>query len=54
MHELGEVVDPEARAAYVALARVTADRALAAGTLRKADAAEALLDVLARTEDEHR
>jgi len=32
---------------------VTADRALAAGTLRP-DAAEALLDVLARTEEEHR
>jgi predicted short-subunit dehydrogenase-like oxidoreductase (DUF2520 family) len=52
VHELGEV-SPEARAAYVALARVTADRALAAGTLRP-DAAEALLDVLARTEEEHR
>jgi len=50
--ELGEV-SPAARAAYVALARVTADRALAAGTLRP-DAAEALLDVLARTEEEHR
>ena len=44
---------PEARAAYVALARVTADRALAAGLL-KPDAAEALLDVLARTEEELR
>jgi predicted short-subunit dehydrogenase-like oxidoreductase (DUF2520 family) len=52
VHELGEV-SPEARVAYVALARVTADRALAAGTLRP-DAAEALLDVLARTEEEHR
>jgi predicted short-subunit dehydrogenase-like oxidoreductase (DUF2520 family) len=52
VRELGEV-SPEARAAYVALARVTADRALAAGTLRP-DAAEALLDVLARTEEEHR
>ncbi len=50
--ELGRV-SPEARAAYVALARVTADRALAAGTLRPA-AAEALLDVLARTEEDHR
>jgi predicted short-subunit dehydrogenase-like oxidoreductase (DUF2520 family) len=50
--ELGRV-SPQARAAYVALARVTADRALAAGTLRPA-AAEALLDVLARTEEDHR
>jgi len=49
---LGDV-SPEARVAYVALARVTADRALAAGMLRP-DAAEALLDVLARTEEEHR
>jgi predicted short-subunit dehydrogenase-like oxidoreductase (DUF2520 family) len=40
-------VSPQARAAYVALARTTADRALAAGTLR-ATAAEALLDVLAK------
>jgi len=52
VRELGDV-SPEARVAYVALARVTADRALAAGTLRP-DAAEALLDVLARTEEEHR
>jgi len=52
VEELGDV-SPEARAAYVALARVTADRALAAGMLRP-DAAEALLDVLARTEEEHR
>jgi predicted short-subunit dehydrogenase-like oxidoreductase (DUF2520 family) len=36
---------PEARAAYVALARLTADRALAAGRLDPT-AAEALLDVL--------
>lgn len=36
---------PEARAAYVAMARLTADRALAAGRLSPA-AAEALLDVL--------
>ncbi len=36
---------PEARAAYVAMARVTADRALAAGLLDP-EAAEALLDVL--------
>jgi predicted short-subunit dehydrogenase-like oxidoreductase (DUF2520 family) len=43
--ELGRV-SPEARRAYVALARLTADRALAAGLL-KADAAERLLDVLA-------
>ncbi len=52
VRELGEV-SPEARTAYVALARVTADRALAAGTLRP-DAAEALLDVLARSEEDHR
>jgi predicted short-subunit dehydrogenase-like oxidoreductase (DUF2520 family) len=39
-------VSPEARDAYVALARLTADRALAAGLL-KPDAAERLLDVLA-------
>jgi predicted short-subunit dehydrogenase-like oxidoreductase (DUF2520 family) len=39
-------VSPEARGAYVALARLTADRALAAGLL-KPDAAERLLDVLA-------
>jgi predicted short-subunit dehydrogenase-like oxidoreductase (DUF2520 family) len=52
VRELGDV-SPEARVAYVALARVTADRALAAGMLRP-DAAEALLDVLARTEEEHR
>jgi len=49
---IGEV-SPEARTAYVALARVTADRALAAGTL-KAASAEALLDVLVRTEEETR
>lgn len=49
---IGEV-SPEARTAYVALARVTADRALAAGTL-KASSAEALLDVLVRTEEETR
>jgi predicted short-subunit dehydrogenase-like oxidoreductase (DUF2520 family) len=39
-------VSPEARGAYVALARLTADRALAAGLL-KPEAAERLLDVLA-------
>lgn len=39
-------VSPEALSAYVALARVTADRALAAGLLDPR-AAEALLDVLA-------
>jgi len=39
-------VSPEALAAYVAMARLTADRALAAGTLSPG-AAEALLDVLA-------
>ncbi len=49
---LGEV-SPQARSAYVALARVTADRALAAGLLRP-DSAETLLDVLARPEEEHR
>ncbi|MDQ1603281.1 MAG: hypothetical protein QOE01_1126 [Actinomycetota bacterium] len=38
-------VSPEGLAAYVALARLTADRALAAGLL-KPEAAEALLDVL--------
>ena len=52
VRELGEV-SPEARTAYVALARVTADRALAAGLLR-ADAAEALLGALVRTEEERR
>jgi predicted short-subunit dehydrogenase-like oxidoreductase (DUF2520 family) len=52
LRELGEV-SPEAKAAYVALARVTADRALAAGLLR-ADTAEALLEVLAHSEDELR
>ncbi len=39
-------VSPDTAAAYVALARLTADRALAAGLLKPA-AAEALLDVLA-------
>ena len=39
-------VSPDAVGAYVAMARLTADRALAAGLL-KPDAAEALLDVLA-------
>ncbi|WP_433176956.1 Rossmann-like and DUF2520 domain-containing protein [Actinoallomurus sp. CA-150999] len=39
-------VSPEALGAYVALARLTADRALAAGLLRAEDA-ERLLDVLA-------
>lgn len=39
-------VSPQALAAYVAMARLTADRALAAGLL-KPEAAEALLDVLA-------
>jgi predicted short-subunit dehydrogenase-like oxidoreductase (DUF2520 family) len=46
--ELGRV-SPEARGAYVALARLTADRALAAGML-KPGAAESLLDVLAEPE----
>ena len=39
-------VSPQALGAYVAMARLTADRALAAGMLRP-DAAETLLDVLA-------
>jgi predicted short-subunit dehydrogenase-like oxidoreductase (DUF2520 family) len=43
--ELGRV-SPEARGAYVAMARLTADRALAAGML-KPGAAERLLEVLA-------
>lgn len=43
--EIG-AVSAETRAAYVALARLTADRALAAGLLRP-EAAEALLEVLA-------
>lgn len=38
-------VSPEARAAYVAMARLTADRAIAAGVLRP-EVAEPLLDVL--------
>jgi predicted short-subunit dehydrogenase-like oxidoreductase (DUF2520 family) len=37
---------PESRAAYIAMARLTADRAMAAGTLPAARAAD-LLDVLA-------
>jgi predicted short-subunit dehydrogenase-like oxidoreductase (DUF2520 family) len=52
LHELAQV-SPEARATYVALARATADRALVAGLVRP-QAAEALLDVLARTEEDHR
>lgn len=40
-------VSPEARSAYVAMARLTADRALAAGMLKPEDA-ERLLDVLAK------
>lgn len=43
-------VSPHAVAAYVAMARLTADRALAAGLL-KPEAAEALLDVLAEGAD---
>ena len=39
-------VSPDTAAAYVAMARLTADRALAAGLL-KPEAAVALLDVLA-------
>jgi predicted short-subunit dehydrogenase-like oxidoreductase (DUF2520 family) len=44
-------VAPETRATYVALARATADRALANGMLRP-DAAERLLDVLAGREED--
>lgn len=40
---------PQSRAAYVAMARLTADKALAAGRLRPAQA-EALLEVLAEPE----
>ena len=43
--------DAATRAAYIAMARATADRALASGMLR-ADAAEALLDVLARRDEQ--
>ena len=46
IHEIG-LVSPESRAAYIALARLTADRALAAGLLRAENAA-ALLGILAR------
>jgi predicted short-subunit dehydrogenase-like oxidoreductase (DUF2520 family) len=46
VHEIG-AASREARAAYVAMARLTADRALAAGMLT-AQQAESLLDVLAR------
>lgn len=46
---IGEV-SVEARRAYVAMARLTADRALANGMLRS-QAAEALLDVLAGSDD---
>lgn len=46
---IGEV-SAEAQRAYIAMARLTADRALANGMLR-ADAAEALLDVLAGVPD---
>jgi predicted short-subunit dehydrogenase-like oxidoreductase (DUF2520 family) len=49
VHDIG-AVSPAARATYVALARATADRALANGMLKPA-AAEALLGVLARTEE---
>jgi len=41
-----QAASPEAAAAYQALARLTADRAMAAGLLAPADA-ERLLDVLA-------
>jgi hypothetical protein len=40
------LAEPDVRAAYVAMSRLTALRALAAGVL-PADRAEALLDVLA-------
>jgi predicted short-subunit dehydrogenase-like oxidoreductase (DUF2520 family) len=46
---LGVLDEPAVRAAYVAMARLAAVRALAAGTL-PADRAEALLDVLASDE----
>lgn len=46
VEEIGKVA-PEAAAAYVAMARLTADRALAAGRLDPV-AAEELLDVLSR------
>ena len=49
IRELAQV-STEARAAYVAMSRLTADRALAAGMLSAADA-EALLDVLADRSD---
>lgn len=42
-----DAVSPETAAAYIAMARLTADRALAAGLLPATDAAE-LLDVLGR------
>jgi predicted short-subunit dehydrogenase-like oxidoreductase (DUF2520 family) len=44
-------VSPDAVGAYVAMARLTADRALAAGMLRP-EAAEALLDVLGEGADD--
>lgn len=44
LQELGKVSE-QARSSYLAMARLTADRALAAGVL-KPEAAEALLDVL--------
>lgn len=47
---IGEV-SVEAQRAYIAMARLTADRALAFGML-KPDAAEALLDVLAGRDDD--
>ena len=50
IRELGQI-SSSARAAYVALARVTADRALAAGVLRP-ESAEALLDVLSKTDED--
>ena len=49
IRELAQV-STEARAAYVAMSRLTADRAMAAGILSAADA-EALLDVLADRSD---
>lgn len=50
LREIG-AVSPESRAAYVALARLTADRALAVGLLRP-DLAEPLLVILAASPSE--
>ena len=48
---MADQADAATRTAYVAMARATADRALASGMLR-AEAAEALLDVLAGRDEE--